>query len=146
MKPAGYILLAILFINTILAANAQEPRYTALTIPDSLRQNANAVVRLDHKTIILSSQRQMTVKKNRVVTVLNKSGNNGVDAYVYYDKAIKIRSVEAVVYDAFGKEIKKIKRKNFKDRSAVSGVSLFEDDRVLFLDYTPVGYPYTVSE
>ena len=43
-----------------------------------------------------------------------------------------------------GKEIKKIKRKDFKDQSAVSGSTLFSDNRVLYLDYTPISYPFTI--
>lgn len=144
MKPAHLLCLSIAFVG-IFTLSAQENYQSALTVPDSLKQNANAVIRLNHTAITLSSQRNMHVKKHRIVTVLNKLGNNAVDAYAHYDASTKIKNMEAVVYDASGKEIKKIKRKHFTDRSIADGVSLFRDDRVLFLDYTPVTYPYTIS-
>ena len=62
-----------------------------------------------------------------------------------HDKTSSINNIEAIIYDAFGNEIKKIKRKDFKDQSAVDGISLFSDDRVVFLDYTPITYPFTVE-
>ena len=87
----------------------------------------------------------MNIKLKRVVTVINKNGLGAINAVSGYDKTSSINNIEAIVYDAFGNEIKKIKRKDFKDQSAVDGISLFSDDRVVFLDYTPITYPFTVE-
>jgi transglutaminase-like putative cysteine protease len=123
---------------------AQKSEYTTLLIPDSLKQNANAVVRLDQTDILISSQRNMNVKQKRIVTVLNEKGQSAVDAYENYDKRTTVQSIQATVFDSFGNEIKKIKRKDFKDQIAVDGGTLFSDGRILYLDYTPIQYPYTV--
>ncbi|WP_298221574.1 DUF3857 domain-containing protein [Flavobacterium sp.] len=117
---------------------------STLLIPDSLKQNANAVIRLDRMDIDIASQRSMTIKEKRIVTVFNEKGINVIGAFEGYDKTTNIRSIEAVVYDGAGNEIKKIKRKDFRDQSAVDGISLFSDDRVMFLEYTPTQYPFTV--
>lgn len=117
----------------------------ASQIVDSLKQNANAVVRLQKLDITISSQRNMSVCIKRIVTVLNKNGIGAINAISGYDKTSSINNIEAIVYDAFGNEIKKIKRKDFKDQSAVDGISLFSDNRVVFLDYTPITYPFTVE-
>lgn len=117
----------------------------ASQIVDSLKQNANAVVRLQKLDITISSQRNMSVCIKRIVTVLNKNGIGAINAISGYDKTSSINNIEAIVYDAFGNEIKKIKRKDFKDQSAVDGISLFSDSRVVFLDYTPITYPFTVE-
>ncbi|QBN18703.1 DUF3857 domain-containing protein [Flavobacterium nackdongense] len=123
---------------------AQKSEYTTLLIPDSLKQNANAVVRLDQTDILISSQRNMNVKQKRIVTVLNEKGQGAVDAYENYDKRTTVENIQATVFDSFGNEIKKIKRKDFKDQIAVDGGTLFSDGRILYLDYTPILYPYTV--
>ncbi|AWK03165.1 DUF3857 domain-containing protein [Flavobacterium crocinum] len=136
---------ALLFLFFTLTSFAQKNDYSILKISDSLKENANAVVRLDQMDINILSQRSMNIKKQRVVTVLNQKGLSEIDGYEYYDKSTSIKGVEAVVYDAFGNEIKKIKKKDFKDQSAVSGSTLFSDNRVLYLDYTPVSYPFTVA-
>lgn len=135
---------ALFFIFFITNSFAQKSNYSILNIADSLKQNANAVVRLDQMDIVIASQRSMNIKIQRVVSVLNEKGLNDIDAFRHYDKTTSIKSIEAIVYDAFGSEIKKIKRKDFRDQSAVSGSTLFSDNRVLYLDYTPISYPFTV--
>jgi transglutaminase-like putative cysteine protease len=134
----------LVFLFSISLLSAQKFEYTSLLISDSLKQNANAVVRLDQIDILISSQRSMNIKNKRVVTVLNEKGQDAIDAYKYYDKRRTIVSIQAIVFDAFGNEIKKIKRKDFKDQSSVDGGTLFSDGRVVYLDYTPIQYPFTV--
>lgn len=135
---------ALFFFSVIINSSAQKSDYSVLLITDSLKQNANAVVRLDQMDINIASQRSMNIKTQRIVSVLNEKGLNDIDAYHHYDKTTSIKNIEAVVYDAMGSEIKKLKRKDFRDESAVSGSTLFSDNRVLYLDYTPISYPFTI--
>ncbi|BFM42473.1 hypothetical protein CFS9_11140 [Flavobacterium sp. CFS9] len=135
--------LFFFFFTFILTA--QKVEYSSAAISDSLKENANAVVRFDQIDIAILSQRSMNTKNRRVVTVLNEKGLGAIQAHEYYDKSTSVKSIEAVVYDAFGKEIKKVKRKDFKDQSVVGGSTLFSDSRVIYLDYTPISYPFTVE-
>ncbi|WP_281231730.1 DUF3857 domain-containing protein [Flavobacterium gelatinilyticum] len=141
MKPIVFGLFFTLFSIT---SSAQKSDYSILKISDSLKENANAVLRLDQMDIVISSQRNMNIKTQRIVSVLNEKGMNDIDAYQHYDKTTSIRNIEAIVYDEAGKEIKKIKRKDFRDQSAVDGSTLFSDSRVVYLDYTPIAYPFTI--
>lgn len=136
---------ALFFLLFTVISSAQKSEFPAITISDSLKQNANAVVRLDQTDITILSQRSMNTKNHRVVTVFNEKGFDDIDAYEFYDKSTSIKNIEAIIYDAFGKEIKKIKRKDFKDQSVVGGGTLFSDNRYIFLDYTPVSYPFTIE-
>ncbi|MNX45974.1 hypothetical protein D3C86_765030 [compost metagenome] len=135
---------ALFFLLFSLISSAQKSNYSVVTLTDSLKANADAVVRLDQMDIVIASQRAMIVKTQRIVTVFNEEGLSDIDAYQSYDKSTSVKNIEAIVYDAFGNEIKKIKRKDFKDQSAVSGSTLFSDNRVIFLEYTPVSYPFTI--
>lgn len=141
MKFTFFGLFFFLFINF---SSAQKSEYTFAAISDSLKENANAVVRLNQLDITIVSQREMSVKTQRVVTILNEKGLSEIDAYQYYDKRTTVKNIEAIIYDADGKEIKKIKRKDFKDQSSASGATLFSDNRYLYLEYTPILYPFTV--
>ncbi|MEM7556820.1 MAG: DUF3857 domain-containing transglutaminase family protein [Cyanobacteria bacterium P01_A01_bin.84] len=114
-------------------------------IPEELKKNANAVVRLDEMRIHLISTRKMFYKVREVVTVMNRLGNNHARTRVYYDKEKRIKNIEAYIYDGFGREIEHVKRKDFQDVSAADGFSLYTDDRLLTYTYTPVQYPYTVE-
>ena len=137
-----YSFLVFLFFTSLLSA--QKTEYSSLLIPDSLKQNANAVVRLDQIDILISSQQSMNIKNKRVVTVLNEQGQGAIDAYEYYNKKTRIENIQATIFDAFGNEIKKIKRKDFKDLCATDGGTVFSDNRYIYLDYTPTQYPFTV--
>ncbi|QWX84177.1 DUF3857 domain-containing protein [Cellulophaga sp. HaHaR_3_176] len=134
---------ACIFICQIITS--QDLNYQSLIIDKKLTENANAVVRLDDVTVTINSIKEMVVTERRVVTVLNKLGNSSVHAREWYNDSEKIKNIQALVYDRFGKEIDKIKEKDFKDVSAVSGGTLYSDSRVKYLDYTPVGYPYTIE-
>ncbi len=138
--------LVILFItNTCYYSYGQEGNYSISTIPESLTKSANAVVRLDETIVKVSSAKQMEISSKRIITVLNENGNAAVNAYAYYDPSRKIKKIEAYVYDKMGKEVKKFKKNDFGDVSAVSGFSLYEDDRIKYMLYTPTNYPYTVT-
>lgn len=141
MKFLAYSLIAFLFVTTI---SAQKTEYISSSIPDSLKQNANAVVRLDQIDILISSQRNMNIKQKRIVTVLNEKGQDAIDAYEYYNKKTTVENIQATVFDGFGNEIKKIKRKDFRDQCATDGGTVFSDNRYLFIDYTPTLYPFTI--
>jgi len=136
------ITIALLFITTVLFA--QKSDFSSLIISDSLKENANAIVRLNQIDIVIASQRSMNIKKKRVVTVLNSNGLEAIEAYEYYDRAHPVKKILATIYDAFGNEIKKVKKADFRDVSAVSGSTLFSESRYVFLDYTPIQYPFTV--
>ncbi|WP_294818241.1 DUF3857 domain-containing protein [uncultured Flavobacterium sp.] len=112
-------------------------------IPKNLTENANAVIRLDRTDIAITSRRSMTVKTMRVVTILNDNGLGYIDASEYYDKSTSIKDIKAIIYNANGEEIKKVKQRDFKQR-AVSEGSVITDNRLIYLDYTPVQYPFTV--
>ncbi|MET3027475.1 DUF3857 domain-containing protein [Flavobacterium sp. UW10123] len=142
MKNLFCALFFILFSANI---SAQKSIYPTFSIPDSLTQNANSVLRLDQMDIVIASQRSMVIKTQRVVSVFNEKGLKDIDAFSHYDKTTSIKNIEAIVYDALGNEIKKIKRKDFRDQSAVSGSTLFSDNRVVYLDYTPISYPFTIA-
>lgn len=124
---------------------SQENLRSSLTLPANLKQNSNAVVRLHQVNITLNSINDMDVFEKRIVTVLNKEGDDDIDAVVHYDNNVKIKELEVVVYNQLGMVIKKIKKNDFKDVSAVDGGTLYSDSRVKYLEYTPISYPYTVE-
>lgn len=141
MKALVYILSFFLFSNTFFG---QRIDYSITTIPDSLKQNSDAIVRLNQIDIAIKSQRQMVIHNYRIVTVLNKAGLSSIDAIEYYSKNLAINEINATIYNSFGTEIKKIKRKDFREQAILDGITLFSDNRVIYLDYTPTEYPFTV--
>jgi len=135
-----FFLVLMLLVQQYAVAQEIMP---ASPIPDNLKENANAVIRLDRTEITISSRKSMAIKKTRIVTILNDNGLGYMQAYEQFDKSTSVNSIEALIYDANGKQIKKIKRKDFKER-AISEGSIVTDGRVVYLDYTPIQYPFTM--
>jgi hypothetical protein len=140
MKPNPLSFIFLLFC----VCGFGQANYSILSIPDSLKQNANAVVRLSRLDITIASQKSMVFKSTEVTTVLNELGLRNLSLVKHYDKNTRVNKIEATAYDAFGKQIKNYKRKDFRDQSAVEGITLFSDSRLLYLDYTPINYPFTI--
>ncbi|WP_299366417.1 DUF3857 domain-containing transglutaminase family protein [Winogradskyella sp.] len=140
-----FALSILLFFSSFFGFSQDKSAYNALSIPLELKSNANAIIRYENKVVEIVSKDEIKVVSKRVTTVLNKYGNRHINAVQFYDKHTKIEKMIAYIYDEFGNEIKKVKERDFKDVSAVSQISIYEDDRVKYLDYTPLNYPYTVE-
>lgn len=131
-----------LFFANIFIANSQEASYNTKNISPELKENANTIVRLDQTDIVISSKKSMTITTLNVITVFNEYGMRSIDAAEYFSKSTRIKSIEAAILNDLGTEIKKIKRKDFRENSVSEG--LITDTRILYLDYTPTEYPFTI--
>lgn len=132
--------LLLLLVHTGFSQNFE---LSVLSIPDSLKESANAVIRNHQCNVEITSRRAFKVSEKKVITVLNELGNRCVDASEYYDNSTSVKEIEAIIYDALGNEVKKIRKKDFRTNSLSEG-SVVTDGRIIYLDYTPVQYPYTV--
>ncbi len=137
LTPIIYFLFSTLLYS-------QEYNFSVSEIPEKYTSNANAVIRFDEMLIEVFSQNKMAIKVKSAVTVLNKIGDHNSHLYVPFDKNQKIKNVEAFIYNAAGNEILKIKSKDFNDISAVDGGTLYGDSRMLYYNYIPIAYPYTI--
>jgi len=142
MKTTASILLLLLSMQSIFS---QDIDLSILTLPDSLTQNANAIVRFYDTNIELESHKKLTVKVKKAITILNKKGNHNAKLVFHYDKTNRIKKLKIRVYDQFGSKIKEVKTKEIKDNSAADGFSLFNDGRLKYYKYIPTSYPYTIS-
>ena len=129
------------FLNVTFA---QKASYDALSIPEALKTNANAVLRSCDLFVDIHSQNSMSIRTQSVLTVLNEQGLRNLSLYENYNKRRKVSKIEAHVYNASGQEIKVIKKRDFKDVSAGGDGSVFDDDRILYAEYIPINYPFTV--
>ena len=137
-------LLLLLSLYLSFSCFSQKLEYSSFLIPAELKEDANAVVRNSAIEITIEDVDKMIVSKREVVTVLNKLGMADARMAESYDNDTKITKLSAIIYDAFGNQIKKYKERDFLDISAVDGGTLYSDARVKYIDYTPITYPYTL--
>lgn len=139
-----FFLLVGLLLTSLNTIAQDDQLLSSLTIPVELKENANAIIRFEDTHIVINAYNRMVYSNKRIVTILNSSADSKHGAYVNYDKGISIKKLEARIYNSFGKEIKKVRKGDFEDVSAVDGGTLYSDSRVKYLNYTPTDYPYTV--
>ncbi|WP_037373705.1 DUF3857 domain-containing protein [Salinimicrobium xinjiangense] len=132
-----------LLVSTTVFFSQGSPYSTNLVDP-KLKENANAIVRDEIRSISIEAVDKMRINYRKVVTILNEKGDRYAFAGDYYSDNIKIRHQSLFIYDKNGAEIKKIRAKQFNDRSAISSGTLYSDTRVSYAEFTPREYPYTI--
>lgn len=126
MKLKELALLALLLCT--LRSFSQES-YTAEEIPAALKNRANAVIRKMETTVDMRANDNVSLNIKKIVTILNKNGDDEAELTLFYDKNVSIKYVKGAILDASGKQVSKFTLSNFTDHSAVNNFSLFEDDR-----------------
>lgn len=113
-------------------------------IPDSIAANANAVVRYDNTTVTIESENKVMVRHNYAITVFNEKGD---DYGIYsntYDQFNSLSDISGTLYDAFGKKIRTIRKKDLDDAPVNDNMSLIMDARRKSYNFYYRSYPYTV--
>ena len=118
--------------------------YSVSFLPDSLTQNANAVVRYDETIVSIENIGKAIVKHKYAITILNEFGN---DFSIYknnYGKLVSLSDINAKLFDASGLKLKTAKRKEIYDRSD-EGSDFLTDQRAKLFTFGHKIYPYTVE-
>jgi len=135
----------LLIAGLLLPACMFAQLYNVLLIPDSLKKESNIVVRYDEKILEIKSPGKANLKKKGVYTILNENGKSWATNASDYDKFIAINSLTGVLFDAMGKELKHVKKKDMQDVSGNDEMSLMVDTRYKVNDFYYRNYPYTVE-
>ncbi len=133
--------IACLFSLTVFSQN----NYAVSTIPEALKKDAHVVKRMEDIRFEVLSLDNTRFIRRYALTILDPEGQHHADFAVQYDKMHHINSIEGTLYDAAGNQLKKVKGKVIRDMSAVSEVSLFDDNRMKVHDFDHHSYPYTVE-
>jgi hypothetical protein len=120
--------------------------YKATGIPDSLKEDANSVVRYNLEEYDVQGPGRSVYKSHIIVTILNEKGNHEAEMALHYNKKYSsIGSFEMRIYDADGKLIKKYHRSDMYEHAAEDGISIVTDDRIMQIEHTVASYPTTVE-
>lgn len=144
MKDARIITLGV-FLVLALWTNAGEILYKVSDIPKELRENARSVIRNYDQVFEVTSISKGELKVSYAITVLNKNGIDDAEFLENYNKFHSISGIKGRVFDENGVLIKKISADDIKDFSAISGYSIYEDNRVKFIDPEIRNFPFTVE-
>ncbi|MBW6492806.1 MAG: DUF3857 domain-containing protein [Lentimicrobium sp.] len=117
----------------------------AFLIPESLKLNANAVIRNSESVLNVYSESKAEYHMKTKVTVLNEKGDQYGIFMEHYNNQSKITNISINIYDAAGNHIKRVKSSEIQDFSAFSDYTLFSDSRLKYFKPQIKKYPYTVD-
>ncbi|HZZ76044.1 MAG TPA: DUF3857 domain-containing protein, partial [Puia sp.] len=146
-KAVHSITSLYLLIFSTFSIDCFSQKYPAASIQDSLKENADVVIRLGETEWDIKSAGQATLKRHVVYTILNEKGDEYA-VYVsgiYNNKSISINNIGGYLYDASGKEIRHFKKKDMEDFPYEDGVSFVNDERIKRGSFSFSRYPYTVE-
>lgn len=140
--------LNALLVFVLVCANGWSQtilNYSSLTLPDSLKKDADAVYHLDESIVDIESPSKMTMTNHTIVTVLTKRGLHHSVVRIGVDKLRKLEEITVKVYNDLGIEVSRFKKKDFKLEGTYDGITLASDDKVYELDFPVPGTPCTIE-
>lgn len=127
MKKHHIILL--LFVILPLSIKSQQPRSEILKYNTHIQLKNSGIVYLDSVTIQIN----------------NRMGDNDAGDVINFQKGEKALFGNIWIEDLNGNLICKVNKKEIQERSYISGISLYEDQRELFFMVKHHQYPYLLK-
>jgi len=147
-KKIKYLaVIACFFIaGSALGQDLPKELYSAAGIPDSLKQEANSVIRYSADEYKIKGPGKMTIKHHSLVTILNEKGDKAAIIIFGYNRKYDTYSdIDIRAYDESGKLLKKYHKTDMYDGAAGSDETLVSDDRFLGLKHSVARYPETLE-
>lgn len=141
-KPGLFIVLLLLLSGPASAGNGE---YAVSRIPEALLKNANVVKRMEHLSFEIVNTGEAVLKKKYALTILNENGDRHAAFVEYYDKLHDVKNIEGSLYDAMGRELKRLKNKQVLDLTGSDDNNLADDNRRKAHHFYYKVYPYTVE-
>ncbi|MEO8795874.1 MAG: DUF3857 domain-containing transglutaminase family protein [Daejeonella sp.] len=139
------LIFTLLAFSLVCGLAHAQSSYTVSSIPQNILSRASSVIRNSETVYEVKDLDEVYLRKKYAVTILNSAGIDEAALFLNYDKTTFVKSVKGTIYNQFGIISSKIAEKNFQDRSSVSDISLYEDDRVKYYIPSYVTYPFTIE-
>jgi len=139
MKKSCWFIL--LFITSQISAQ----NYNVALIPDSLIKNAHMVKRMEELHVIIKALNKVVVTNKYAITILDEQGEKASEYINAYSSMRDLSNIEGNLYDASGKKLKSVKKKDITDAPSSDGFSLMLDNRYKRHNFYYKQYPYTIE-
>ncbi len=138
------IISSLLFISVLSTAFGQNT-WNVANIPAELKEKAHAVIRKSETIFTVKNLGEATEKQHKVITILDEQGLQQATMTIFYSKLEKVNNFEGVLYDSKGEKVKKLKKDDIYDGSAVDAGTLFADNRYKHAEFRYAIFPFTVE-
>ncbi len=138
------IISSIFFLSIVSLYANNITDIKASSIPPELLVNANAVIQDYSNSVTIYPSGNGEEKISITTTVLNENGENYSYLAEFYDKYSSISDIKGTVYDKDGKKIRRLEFDEIYDISAITGFSIYDDNRLKYANPKVGSFPYTV--
>lgn len=141
----NYFKSLVLLLVLCFSQNIFSQTLELTEIPDSLLQNANAVIRYHHTEIKFNSPDKINIKEQFAATALNKRGLAFLQFNESYKEgSSKIKNITIKILDASGKGFREIKKNEIEDYASYDGFSIITDYRRKYFEFESNNFPVTI--
>jgi len=135
-----FLIIAVFTSSTVFSQY-----FPVSLIPDSLKSNAFLIIRDEVREVKMKSENSSVEKIVKILTVLNKAGEDMAYLSLPYDKNSSITINDIIYYDLNGKKIKSVKQSEITDSPAYGSSLLFSDNRIKYFKPSQPVYPYSIK-
>jgi transglutaminase-like putative cysteine protease len=139
------ILITVSLVLTCSHEVSGQSKYKVSEISKELLTDSKAVVRYSDTEFEIMSISKAVLRVRYVITILNKNGIDNSRLICSYGKFQSVRKIDWELYDQNGNAIRNNSNIRIEDYSAIAGYSLYEDNRVKFVDPKYRTTPFTVA-
>lgn len=138
-----YFCIAAIWLLVCFSIAAGEYNYSTLNFPDSLKENAYAIVRFDHIVYEYKNPESAVKKIKKAITILDDKGIKAADFYEGGSKYIKLKSFKGIMYNAKGEKIKTFNKQEI--HTSAFSPHLATDNFIYYFTCDPPTVPFTIS-
>ena len=137
-------LFTILLFNSIVWCSSAQPNiYSALTIPDSLRKDADVVIREENIKLSIKDKNTARYEVQQVITILNEQAKRFLSFVQFSDKFHVLDDAEIKIFDLLGNKKNTYSKKEMT--SLNYGDGLVPEGKVTYFNVNAPAYPITVE-
>ena len=137
--------LLSLFLLTAIAfcSHAQLNIYAALTIPDSLRKDADVLIREENIKLSIKDKNTAKYEVHQVITILNEQAKRFLSFVQFSDKFHVLDDAEIKTFDLLGNKKNTYSKKEMT--SLNYGEGLVPEGKVTYFNVNAASYPITLE-
>ena len=140
MKKCLLIIMAVCFTWSL---KAQVTSYDLSSVPEPVKKDADVIKRFEDIVFEVTDIDRASYKVHKMLTVKNEKGKSALSFATGTSRIISLDDVTITVYDAFGKQINKYKKKDM--RMVATGEGLIDDGFLMYINVPVSTYPVTVE-
>jgi hypothetical protein len=137
------IIFSALAIVWTAVSYAQDISYAAATIPAILKEGAHVVTRSEEIKYVVKDLDKASLTVHKVYTILDEEGKSELFFALNTDKTKRVDEVDIRIYDAFGRQINKFKKKDLLKQASQGG--LVDEGVYHWISIPATSFPVTIE-